>query len=106
MKVTVEVEVELLGYDGKQSIPAFWEGVGTVKGAPFEEVGRSMFNPFVFLLMAGETGEKGPNGGYLGSVICTGMFEQIADKWDELVADAQAEADKEGAHYGDVAHLS
>jgi len=90
--ILVPVEVEVNGYDGKRTIPAFWSEVATLNNGPFDTIGRSEVNPFVFYLTAEEEEKNGPNGGFLAVLSVKSAFESIAEQFAGLVERVAAEA--------------
>lgn len=88
--ILVPVEVEMQGYPAapnQYTLPAFWEEAASASGddVPFDEIGISSINRFLFYLFTSEEEKKGPNRGYLASVNLAPAFESIAEQFGGLV---------------------
>jgi hypothetical protein len=88
-------EIDMLGFDGKQFIPAFWEEVATLdRETGIITIGRSMVNPFVFHFFTKE--KDGPNNSYVATVNFHRAIADAIPVIEQLLAEF-----KEGQHHGD-----
>lgn len=95
MKVSVDVDVEVLGLDGERSIPGLWEEIATVNSPHIGMIGRSAMGGTGYHLFAPDGADTSslPNGSYVGVISVHDAILSIIKQWPSLVERAREEVD-------------